>query len=84
MNKYLNESHNDTIESFYGKGTKIIVRNLSSSITYNTIIVEAVIRLGDEINSEVMEPVLCDVLIRDSMDAMYPDQYVKLLISWDS
>ena len=84
MNKYLAESCQDTIDSFYGKGTKIKVKNLSYSLSNNLILVEAKIELGEEISEEVMENEMCDLLIRETINPIFPEQHIKVMISWDS
>lgn len=82
MNKYLAESCQDTIDSFYGIGTKIKVRNLSYSLSNNLILVEVEINLGEEISEEVMENEMCDLLIRESIEPIFPEQHIKVMIGW--
>jgi hypothetical protein len=83
MNRYLAESCQDTIDSFYGIGTKIKVKNLSYSLSNNLILVEVKIELGEVISEEVMENEMCDLLIRETIDPIYPEQHIKVMISWD-
>jgi hypothetical protein len=83
MNKYLAESCQDTIDSFYGIGTKIKVKNLSYSLSNNLILVEVKIELGEVISEEVMENEMCDLLIRETIEPIYPEQHIKVMISWD-
>jgi hypothetical protein len=83
MNRYLAESCQDTIDSFYGIGTKIKVKNLSYSLSNNLILVEVKIELGEVISEEVMENEMCDLLIRETIEPIYPEQHIKVMISWD-
>lgn len=83
MNKYLEESCQDRVESFYGIGSKIRVKNLSFSLSNNLILVESKIILGNVISEEVMENVMCDLLIRESIEPIFPEQHIKVMISWD-
>lgn len=83
MNFYLAESCQDRIDSFYGIGTKIKVKNLSFSLSNNLILVEVKILLGETISEEVMENVMCDLLVRESIEPIFPEQHVKVMISWD-
>jgi len=84
MNRYLAESCQDTIDSFYGTGTKIKVKNLSYSLSNNLILVEVKIELGEVISEEVMENEMCDLLIRETIEPIYPEQHIKVMISWES
>jgi hypothetical protein len=83
MNRYLAESCQDTIDSFYGVGSKIKVKNLSYSLSNNLILVEVKIELGEVISEEVMENEMCDLLIRETIEPIYPEQHIKVMISWD-
>ena len=83
MNKYLDLSCQDSIDSFYGVGTKIKVKNLSYSLINNLILVDVGILLGDTISEEVMENTMCDLLIRETIDPIFPEQHIKVMISWD-
>jgi hypothetical protein len=83
MNRYLAESCQDTIDSFYGIGNKIKVKNLSYSLSNNLILVEVKIELGEVISEEVMENEMCDLLIRETIEPIYPEQHIKVMISWD-
>ena len=83
MNKYLDLSCQDSIDSFYGVGTKIKVKNLSYSLINNLILVDVGILLGDTISEEVMENTMCDLLIRETLDPIFPEQHIKVMISWD-
>jgi len=83
MNRYLVENYQDTIDSYYGIGTKIKVKNLSYSLSNNLILVEVKIELGEVISEEVMENEMCDLLIRETIEPIYPEQHIKVMISWD-
>jgi len=83
MNRYLVENYQDTIDSYYGIGTKIKVKNLSYSLSNNLILVEVKIELGEVISVEVMENEMCDLLIRETIEPIYPEQHIKVMISWD-
>lgn len=83
MNRYLAESCQDTIDSFYGIGSKIKVKNLSYSLSNNLILVEVKIELGEVISEEVIENEMCDLLIRETIEPIYPEQHIKVMITWD-
>jgi hypothetical protein len=84
MNRYLAENYQDTIDFYYGVGTKIKVKNLSYSLSNNLILVEVKIELGEVISEEVMENEMCDLLIRETIEPIYPEQHIKVMISWDA
>lgn len=84
MNKYLDLSCQDSIDSFYGVGTKIKVKNLSYSLINNLILVDVGILLGDPISEEVMENTMCDLLIRETIEPIFPEQHIKVMISWEA
>ena len=73
----------DTIEEFYGKGTKIKIRSLSYSLKSNILLVDAVVVLGEIITEEVLETTLAEVLILDSMKFFYPDYKVNTMVKCD-
>lgn len=83
MNRYLTESCQDTIDSYYGKNTKIRVKNLSFSLSNNLILVEVLIKLGEEISEDVLENEMCDLLIRETIEPIFPEQHIKVMIGWD-
>jgi hypothetical protein len=41
------------------------------------------IELGEVISEEVMENEMCDLLIRETIEPIYPEQHIKVMISWD-
>lgn len=83
MNRYLDENYKDVIESYYGTGTKIKVHNITPSHTSGMLLIDAKIHLGDTINEEVLENDMCDLLIRESIEPMFPDTHIKVMVSWD-
>jgi uncharacterized Fe-S center protein len=84
MEKYLNVIKKNEIEEMYGKGTVIKIHNVNFSVKGNTIMIEAVIVLGDQINEEVMDRRLVDYLIQDMMPYFFPEvQSVKVMARWD-
>jgi hypothetical protein len=84
MNKFLSSTSIEEIESFYGKGSKITVKNLVHSITNDCILIEATIQLGEEISEDVLHNELCDILLRETIEPIFPKTHIKTLISWES
>lgn len=80
---YLNEFRGSSVEEFYGKNTKIKIHNITHSITTNSLLIEAVIYLGDVITEEIMDIILADILIQDALVYFYPECSIKTMIRWD-
>jgi hypothetical protein len=80
---YLNEYRKNAVEEIYGKGTKIKIHTINHSITTNSLLVEAVICLGDIITEEVMDRELADIIIQEALDYFYPECSIKTMIRWD-
>jgi hypothetical protein len=81
---YLNEFKGCAVEEMYGKGTKIKIHSISDSIKDKSLLIEAVIVLGDTINEEVMDRELADVLIQDALVYFYPEYSIKTMVRWDA
>lgn len=80
---YINNHRGFAVEEMYGKGTKIKIHTVNFSVTQNSVVVEAIIVLGDTINEDVMDRKLADVLIQDSLVYFFPDHSVKTIVRWD-
>lgn len=80
---YLNDFRGPAIEEMYGKGTKIKIHSISDSIRDKSLLIEAVIVLGDIINEEVMDRGLADVVIQDALVYFYPEYSIKVMVRWD-
>jgi len=81
---YLNDFRGFAIEEMYGKGTKIKIHSISDSIRDKSLLIEAVIVLGDTINEEVMDRELADVIIQDALMYFYPEYSIKTMVRWDA
>ena len=80
---YINDFRGSAVEEMYGKGTKIKIHEITYSYTTKSILIEAVIILGELITDEVMDRALVDILIQDSIFYIYPDFNVKTYVRWD-
>lgn len=81
---YLNEYRKNAVEEIYGKGTKIKIHTINHSVSTKSLLIEAVIYLGDIITEEVMDRELADVIIREALDYFYPECSIKTMIRWDA
>lgn len=80
---YVNDFRGDAVEEMYGNGTKIKIHNLNFSITEKSVLVEAVIVLGDTINEESLNRAMADYLIQDAFTYIFPDISTKCMVRWD-
>jgi len=80
---YINEFRGDAVEEMYGKGTKIKIHNMYESYSTNSVVLEAIIHLGNTINEEVMDHELADVLIQDALVYFFPEKSVKTMVRYD-
>ena len=84
MENYLNDIKKDEVETMYGKNSKIKIHTISFSITQRSILIEAIIILGDTINEEVMDRRLADYLIQDMIPYFFPEiSAIKVMTRWD-
>lgn len=83
IEKYINKSKIDLIEQAYGKNASIKIHNISYSITNPSVLVEAVIVLGDEINESVLDRSVADYVVEESTSYFFSDLPIKVMIRWD-
>jgi hypothetical protein len=50
----------------------------------NFVLVEAKIILGEIINEEVLDRELIDYVIQDALVYFFPEQPVKVMVTWES
>jgi hypothetical protein len=67
----------------YGKGSYIKIHSISFGNASNSVLLEAVIVLGDTINEESMDRSLADVLIQDALLYFFPEQNIRTYVRWD-
>ena len=83
IEKYINDFKGDVVESIYGKGSSIKVHTINFGVTSKTMILEAIVILGDTINEETIDNSLAEVLIQDSMIYFFPEHQIKTYIRFD-
>ena len=80
---YLNDFRGSAVEEMYGKGTKIKVHTITFGVTSKSIILEAVVVLGELINEEIMTIDLAEFLVRESMVYFFPEHQIKTYVRFD-
>jgi hypothetical protein len=83
IEKYINDFKGDAVESIYGKGSTIKIHTINFGITNKTMMLEAIVILGDTINEETIDNSLAEVLIQDSMIYFFPEHQIKTYIRFD-
>lgn len=80
---YINDYQGKSVQEMYGKGSRIKIHNLNFSVTQQSILMEAVIVLGDLITEEHLDRALADILIQDAMVYFFPECSVKTHVRFD-
>jgi len=64
--------------------SRIKIHSMSTSVKNNSIMLEAVVMLGETINETILDETLAQVLIQDSVVYFFPDSVVQTYIRFDS
>lgn len=80
---YINGHRGKAVEEMYGEGTTIKIHNVIFSPTQKSVVVEAVIILGNLITEDVLDRELADILIQDAIPLFFSDYSVKTMVRWD-
>jgi hypothetical protein len=83
IEKHVNKKNSEVIKEAYGENSSIKIHNLTYSITNPSILVEAVIILGNEINESIMDREIADYLIQETLPYFFSDIPSKVMIRWD-
>jgi hypothetical protein len=83
IERYLNDFRAEAVQEVYGKGAKIKVHSVNSTISTKSLIFEVVIYLGDTINESVMDKTLANILIQDSLVYFFPYNNTKFFVRFD-
>ena len=80
---YINDFKGYAVQEMCGKGSYIKIHSISFGNASNSVLLEAVIVLGDTINEESMDRSLADVLIQDALLYFFPEQNIRTYVRWD-
>lgn len=83
IEKYISKTKSDIISDVYGRNSTIKIHNINYSITNPSILVEAIIILGDEINESVLDRSIADYIIQESTSHFFSDIPIKVMVRWD-
>jgi transcriptional regulator CtsR len=81
---YINDFKGYAVQEMYGKGTYIKIHSISFGNASNSVLLEAIVILGDTINEDIIDNSLAEVLIRDSMVYFFPEHHIRTYIRFDS
>ena len=81
---YINESQKESVESMYGKNSKIKIHNWTYTVKGDKILFELVIILGDVINESVMDTGMAEILLKDALVYFYPEiENINCMVRFD-
>jgi len=83
IESYINDFKGDAVQEMYGIGTKIKIHNINFSVTSKSVLIEAVIILGNTINEQSIDRELADVLIQDALVYFFNDYSIKTYVRFD-
>jgi len=83
IENYINDYQGGAVQEMYGKGSYIKIHNLNFSVTQQSVLLEAVVVLGDLITEEHIDRKLADVLIQDAIIYFFPECSVKTYVIFD-
>jgi len=83
IENYINDFQGDAVQEMYGKGSHIKIHNLNFSVTNKSILMEAVIILGDVITEQHMDRQLADILVQDALVYFFPECTYKTYVRFD-
>lgn len=81
---YLNDYRIQAVEAFYGIGSQLKINSINYSTKEKIMLVEVIVKLGDLINEEVLNPDMARVLVEDAMVYIYPEHKINVMVRWDS
>lgn len=83
IENYINDFQGKAVSEIYGKGSYVKIHTLNFSVTHQSVLLEAVIVLGDLITEEHIDRKLADVLIQDAIIYFFPECSVKTYVRFD-
>jgi hypothetical protein len=83
IERHVNKKNKESLESFYGKNTKIKVKHINFGITSKSVIIDCVVKLGDEISEEILISDMVDALVKEIAFFIYPDLKIYIQVTWD-
>lgn len=84
IENYINDFRGDAVREFYGgNGARIKIHSLNIGIKDNSIMLEAVVILGDVITEDTINDVLAHILLQDAIIYFFPEMKLKTYVRFD-
>jgi hypothetical protein len=83
IENYINDFRGDAVREFYGEKSRIKIHTLNTGVKDNSIMLEAVVILGDTINEDTTDDVLAHILLQDAIVYFFPELKLKTYIRFD-
>lgn len=83
LEHYMNKFRADAVQEIYGVNSYIKIHNMNFSLNEKSVLVEAVVILGDTINENTVDRQLADILIQDAIFYFYPEHSIKAYVRFD-
>lgn len=83
IENYINDFRGDAVREFYGEKSRIKIHTLNTGVKDNSIMLEAVVILGDTINEDTTDDVLAHILLQEAIVYFFPELKLKTYIRFD-
>jgi hypothetical protein len=83
IENYINDFRGDAVREFYGEKSRIKIHTLNTGVKDNSIMLEAVVILGDVITEDTTDDVLAHILLQDAIVYFFPELKLKTYIRFD-
>jgi hypothetical protein len=83
IENYVNDFRGDAVHEFYGEKSRIKIHTLKTGVKDNSIMLEAVVILGDTINEDTTDDVLAHILLQEAIVYFFPELKLKTYIRFD-
>jgi hypothetical protein len=84
IENYINDFRGDAVQEFYGKNTRIKLHTFNTGVKDNSIMLEAVVILGDVITEDTTNDALAHILIQDAVIYFFPELKIKTYVRFDA
>ena len=84
IENYINDFQGQSVKEMYGEGSIIKIHDIFYSTTQKSVLVEAIVILGDLINENLMDRKMADILIQDALVYFYPEHSNKIYVRFDA
>jgi hypothetical protein len=81
---YINKHCKESLDIFYGEGTKIKVKSINESVRNKILLVELIVYLNGEITEDILDTSLVEILLKESSAFFLQGGYKIIpMVTWD-